>query len=126
MTQSNKILVVDDEASLVNLCQIIFESAGFDVRGARSGREALSMISEEMPDIILLDIMMPEMNGIELCRQIRNQFQTRRPCILMYTADDRDETRETSLAAGANALITKETPVFELPAKVSPFFSADC
>jgi DNA-binding response OmpR family regulator len=126
MTQSNKILVVDDEASLVNLCQIIFKKAGFEVRGASSGREALSMITEDMPDIILLDVMMPEMNGIEVCRQIRTQYQSPRPCILMYTADDRDETRENSFAAGANALITKETPVFELPAKISPYFSADC
>ena len=126
MTQSNKILVVDDEASLVNLCQIIFANAGFEVRGASSGREALTMIKEEMPDIILLDVMMPEMNGIELCRAIRSRFQKGRPCILMYTADDRDETRESSFAAGANALITKETLVFELPAKVSPYFAADC
>jgi two-component system phosphate regulon response regulator PhoB len=126
MTDVNRILVVDDEVTLVKLCQIIFENAGYQVRGALSGHQALEMITEEMPDLILLDVMMPVMTGIELCRQIRAQHPATRPCILMYTADDREETREHSIAAGADAVITKATPVFELPAKISPFIEAGC
>lgn len=118
-----KILVVDDEISLVELCQIIFENAGYAVRGAINGRDALDMVTEEMPDLILLDVMMPGMDGIEVCRRIRSEYESNGPYILMYTADNRTETRHDSLAAGANALITKETPVFELPAKVSTFLS---
>ncbi len=115
----NKVLVVDDEASLVELCRIILENAGYAVRGAINGRDALKSIQEEMPDVVLLDVMMPGMDGIEVCRQIRTHYEIERPHILMYTADSRKETRASSLAAGANDLITKETPIFELPAKIN-------
>ncbi|MCB8946014.1 MAG: response regulator [Ardenticatenaceae bacterium] len=116
---ANKVLVVDDEASLVELCRIILENAGYTVRGAINGREALKSIQEEMPDVVLLDVMMPGMDGIEVCREIRTRYEIEMPRILMYTADSRKETRENSLAAGANDLITKETPIFELPAKIN-------
>lgn len=118
-----KILVVDDETSLVNLCQIILEQAGYKVRGAFSGRQALNMIGEELPDLVLLDVMMPGMDGIEVCRQIRNNHDTTPLRIVMYTADERDATRESSFSAGADALITKETPIFELPAKLHSYFA---
>jgi DNA-binding response OmpR family regulator len=121
--QSNKILVVDDEYSLVELCQLILEGAGYRVRGAISGKQALSMIMEEMPDLVLLDVMMPGMDGIEVCRHIRSQYEANGPCILMYTADDREETVAQSLSAGANALITKETPVFELASKINAYLA---
>ncbi|HZD10917.1 MAG TPA: response regulator, partial [Candidatus Binatia bacterium] len=61
MARTKKILIVDDERSLVELCQIILEAAGFDVRGALSGYEALNMITEDVPDLVLLDVMMPGM-----------------------------------------------------------------
>lgn len=118
---TNKILVVDDEIALVELFQIIFNDAGYRVRGAFNGRQALQMIREEMPDFILLDVMMPGVDGIEVCRQIRTQFQTANPCIVMYTADERPQTRAACLSAGANGLITKETPIFQLPAKIKTF-----
>lgn len=114
MAKSKKILIVDDERSLVELCQIILEAAGFDVRGAHSGREALNMITEEVPDLVLLDVMMPGMDGIEVCRRIRSEHE-RYPRIVMYTADERDTTRSNSLTAGANAVLPKETPVYDIP-----------
>ena len=117
MAQSKKILVVDDEKSLVQLCIIILEAAGYEVRGAYNGNQALSMITEEMPDLVLLDVMMPGMDGIEVCRRIRSEYE-RYPRIVMYTADQRDATRANSLTAGANAVINKETPVSEIPSKI--------
>jgi CheY-like chemotaxis protein len=126
MESQNKVLVVDDEVSLLDLYQIIFESAGYEVRGAKSGRQALEMITEEMPDLILLDVMMPGLNGIEVCREIRARYPSQNPCILMYTADDRPETRENSMEAGATGLIDKETPIFDLPTMISPYISANC
>lgn len=124
LNENKKILVVDDETSLVQLCMLILEDAGYQVRGAFNGRQALHLINEEMPDLILLDIMMPGMNGIEVCRHIRDQYPSERPTILMYTADDRENTRTNSLQAGANDLITKDTPVIELAATIGRFIPA--
>lgn len=121
--QTPKILVVDDEFSLVQLCQLILEDAGYQVRCAVNGSQALNLIGEEMPDLVLLDVMMPGMDGIEVCRQIRRRYETRRPFILMYTADDRDLTRSNSLMAGANDLITKDTPIHELASKINNFLA---
>lgn len=120
-TDPHKILVVDDEPSLVQLCEIILSQAGYQVQGANSGRQALEMIDTDMPDLILLDVMMPGMTGIEVCHKIRSAHQSERPYILMYTADDRGETKRNSMDAGATGLITKETPVFELPQKISNY-----
>lgn len=119
MADTNKILVVDDELSLVQLCQIILEGAGYRVRTAINGSEALDAITEDKPDLILLDVMMPGMSGIEVCRRIRTEYDNYTPCILMYTADDSRETYDSSKTAGADALITKDTPVFDLPTKIS-------
>lgn len=124
--QATKILVVDDEDSLVQLCQLILEDAGFRVRGAIGGKEALRLVEEEMPDLILLDVMMPGMDGIEVCRHIRYEYQDGRPFILMYTADDRELTRRNSLSAGANGLLTKDTPVHELASKIDTFLATAC
>jgi CheY-like chemotaxis protein len=121
MTQANTVLVVDDEASLVELCRIILENAGYEVRGAVSGREALKSMQEDMPDVVLLDVMMQGMDGIQVCREIRTLYNPDTPFILMYTADSRKETLESSLEAGANDLITKEIPIFELPAKINAY-----
>jgi DNA-binding response OmpR family regulator len=121
---TSKILVVDDETSLVQLCQIVLQDAGFQVRGAYSGRQALRMVTEDLPDLILLDVMMPGMDGIEVCRQIRAAHARQRPCIVMFTADERDTTRDSSMAAGANAFITKETPIYDLPTRIYSYLSA--
>lgn len=117
----NKILVVDDEVSLVQVCQLILEGAGHAVRGAVNGRQALRMIAEEMPDFILLDVMMPGMNGIELCRQIRQAYPTSKAIIAMYTADGRAEVQSDSMNAGANAFIIKQNPFYDLPEKINPY-----
>jgi CheY-like chemotaxis protein len=126
MEDSSKILVVDDEPSLVDLCKIILQQAGYIVRGAYNGRQALSMVVEETPDLVLLDVMMPGMDGIEVCRQIRTEHENPPPCIVMYTADERDETRDSSLTAGATAVLTKETPVFDLPQQIGAYLAAGC
>ena len=117
-TQAGSILIVDDDISLVQLSQLILEDMGYVARGAVSGAQALVMIAEEMPDLILLDIMMPQMDGFAVCRRIRRQYPPPVPYILMYTADDSEETYRKSLNAGANDLITKDTPVSELAVKI--------
>jgi DNA-binding response OmpR family regulator len=121
----NKILVVDDEASLVQLCKLILEHAGFEVRGAYNGNQALHLITEEVPDLIILDVMMPGMDGIEVCKKIRTQYSQHHPFILMYTADDSEQTRLSGMKAGANELITKDTPISELTNKIISLLPAN-
>ncbi len=117
----NKILIVDDEISVVQVCQLILEGAGHTVRSAVNGRQALRLVAEEMPDFILLDVMMPGINGIEVCRQIRETYPTAHPTIAMYTADGRAEVEAASRDAGADAFITKQNPFFDLPEKINPY-----
>ena len=124
LLNNSKILVVDDEHSLVNLCLMILEQAGFNVRGAFSGKQALQMVGDEMPDLILLDVMMPGMDGIEVCRRIREHSPEKRPYILMYTADDRQYTKTESLNAGATDFISKDTPIFDLPGEIKNYLTA--
>ena len=123
MTDQAKILIVDDEAPLVQLCQFLLESEGYSVNGTTSGNQALRMIAEDMPDVVVLDVMMPLMSGIEVCRQIRLQHPDRSPIILMYTADGSVETERRGLAAGANGILTKDALVSDLPAKIGAFLS---
>ncbi len=124
MVRLAKVLVVDDEISLVQLCELVLRSAGFAVCGALSGRQALRLVTEEEPDLVLLDVMMPGMDGIEVCRQIRaNGKRAKHPRIIMYTADLRDSTRQSSLAAGADDFITKDIPIYELPSWISQYLT---
>lgn len=118
MSDYPKVLIVDDEASLVQLCKFVLELAGFEVRGAYNGRQALHLVAEEIPDLIVLDVMMPGMNGIEVCRRIRQDHPDHPPYILMYTADESDRTKDSSLKAGANELVTKATPPHELADRI--------
>ena len=99
-------------------------SAGVAVCGALSGRQALRLLTEEEPDLVLLDVLMPGMDGIEVCRQIRaNRKRAKHPRIIMYTADLRDSTRQSSLAAGADDFITKDIPIYELPSWISQYLT---
>lgn len=121
----SKILVVDDEVSVVQVCQLILQTEGHEVRGAVNGRQALRMVAEEMPDVILLDIMMPGMSGIEVCRLIRQEHPSPAPVIVMYTADGRAEVKEESMAVGANGFITKQNPFRDLPEKIVPYLTVN-
>ncbi|VAW31818.1 hypothetical protein MNBD_CHLOROFLEXI01-4886 [hydrothermal vent metagenome] len=123
LTHPPQILVVDDEPSLVNLCLLIFEQAGYQARGAFSGKQALKMVGEEMPDLILLDVMMPGMDGIEVCRQIADLATAKRPTILMYTADDSQQTKVKGINAGATDFISKNIPIFDLPPQIDRFLT---
>lgn len=124
MISMAKVLVVDDEVSLVQLCQLVLANAGFAVCGALSGRQALKLVAEEEPDLVLLDVMMPGMDGIEVCRQIRaSHNRSKPPRIIMYTADLRDSTKQNSLAAGADDFITKDIPIYDLPSRISHYLA---
>ena len=112
---SFSILIVDDNLSLGNLYQIVFERHNWQVRNASSGQEALDHLAAVVPDVILLDLMMPDMDGIEVCRRIRSEHPNAPPFIAVYTANNRPEVMESVLAAGADRFFSKNIPIFELP-----------
>lgn len=120
-----KILIVDDEKDLVQLYKIVFNMAGYNVSGTTSGMEALTLIPEENPDLILLDVMMPEINGIEVCRRVRDMMDNKQPFILMYTANDSLENQQKSKAAGADTLISKQIPIEKLTETINTFLQSE-
>ncbi|NBC15955.1 MAG: response regulator [Bacteroidetes bacterium] len=103
----HKVLVVDDEDDILDLLQYNLEREGFEVVLARDGVEALSKAEDEKPDLIILDIMMPRMDGIEVCRRLRQDAQLRTIPILMLTALSGEEEHVEGLDVGADIYLSK-------------------
>ena len=101
-----RILVVDDEPDTLGLVQLTLETAGYDVKAAASGGEALLMAQQHTFDAILLDIMMPDISGFDVCRRLQTTL-TPVPAIVFLTAKNRPEDRETGEALGASAYLLK-------------------
>lgn len=105
--EKNKILVVEDEESLLRLESILLTSKGYDVIGASNGQQALDAIMSERPDLVLLDIMLPEIDGFEVCSRIKSNPETERIPVIMVTAKKTGEDMARSEAVGADWYITK-------------------
>jgi two-component system phosphate regulon response regulator PhoB len=114
----HRILIVEDEAALVTLLRYNLEREGFDVSEARDGDEALVVIDENPPDLILLDWMLPMTSGIEVCRQIRRKPQTRSTPIIMLTARGEEADKVRGLESGADDYVTKPFSPAELLARI--------
>jgi DNA-binding response OmpR family regulator len=102
-----KVLIVDDAADTVDLLTYVLKDQGYDVCAAHNGRQALEVASAQRPDVILLDVMMPEMNGIEACRRLKADPELRMIPVLMVTAKELDEDIVAGLDAGAEDYVTK-------------------
>ena len=102
-----RILVVDDEPDILEFIQYNLEKEDFDVTLAENGLEALEKAEKEKPDLILLDIMMPEMDGIETCRQLRSKLGYSDTLIAFLTARNEDFTQIAAFDVGTDAYITK-------------------
>ena len=101
------VLVADDEPNIVLSLQFLMKQAGYDVRVARDGEEAIAMITERQPDLVLLDVMMPKKDGYQVCQTIRNTPEWNSMRIIMLTAKGREVEREKGIAMGADEYITK-------------------
>jgi class 3 adenylate cyclase len=113
-----KILVVDDTPKNVKLLADLLTVKGYSVVTAASGRDALDHIASDMPDLVLLDVVMPEMSGYEVCRKIRENRETGILPVIMVTALDPAEERIKGLEAGADDFLTKPINQAELLARV--------
>ena len=101
------VLIVEDEDSLAQLLEYNLEKEGYRVAVAPDGEEALTMASEEAPDVMILDWMLPKLSGIEVCRRLRNRQATRNLPIIMLTARGEEAERVRGLDTGADDYITK-------------------
>jgi len=115
---SEKILVVDDEKDLVKLLEYNLEEAGFKVSCAYNGQEALNRANKVRPDLIVLDLMLPDISGTEVCRRIRNNEQLKHTPVLMLTAKDTEIDRVVGFEVGADDYVTKPFSVRELVLRV--------
>ena len=112
------ILVVEDEDALSTLLQYNLDKEGYDVVVAADGEEALTLVSELLPDIIILDWMLPKISGIEVCRRLRQRSESRNVPIIMLTARGEESDRIRGLDAGADDYIVKPYDLDELLARV--------
>ena len=112
------ILVAEDEDSLATLLNYNLEKEGYAVAVAADGEDALMMIDEKLPDLILLDWMLPKVSGIEVCRRLRARTETRNIPIIMLTARGEETDRIRGLDTGADDYIVKPFSMSELSARI--------
>ena len=115
------ILVVDDEPSIVELVRFTLEDADVRVVEASDGAEALVLARRVKPDLVLLDVQMPRLNGIEVCRQLRREPAFASTPIIMLTAAGQQADRTRGLGAGADEYLTKPFSPLALLALVEAF-----
>jgi len=113
------ILVVEDEIGQQNVLTYNLTAHGYDAISASDGEEALLMIRERLPDLIILDWMLPEVSGIEICRQIKADPETRDVPVIMLSARSEEVDRVRGLDTGADDYVTKPYSVSELMARVN-------
>jgi two-component system phosphate regulon response regulator PhoB len=112
------ILVIDDERDLIELVSYNLEKEGFAVKTAGNGEAGLTAARSEIPDLVLVDIMMPGMDGLELCRHLRSDARTASIPIIMLTAKSAESDRVVGLELGADDYVTKPFSPRELAARV--------
>ena len=104
---SKKILIVEDEESLLKLATILISSQGHDVIAVSTGAKALEALAEQHVDLVLLDVMLPELDGFEVCRQIKDSPKTKSLPVIMLTAKKNQADLDLGDEVGADWYITK-------------------
>lgn len=112
---NKKILVVDDEKAIVDLISFNIKKEGYDVVTAYDGEEAIAKVEAENPDLILLDVMLPKMDGFTVCRKLREKISTP---IIMITAKEEEVDKVLGLELGADDYMTKPFGIRELTARI--------
>jgi len=115
---SQKILIVEDEPNIIIPLQFSLEQKGYQIIVAGSGEEALEKISQDQPDLILLDIMLPGIDGYEVCENVRQNTETQSTKIIFLSAMGRDVDIARGVALAADAYIVKPFSILEVISKV--------
>jgi len=115
---AEKILIVDDDIDSLKLIGLMLQRQGYDISAASAGGQAIAKASAETPDLIILDVMMPDMDGYEVCRRLRADASTQNIPIIMFTAKTLVDDKVTGFEAGADDYLTKPTHPAELASRV--------
>lgn len=118
-----KILIVDDEADIVESLQFVLETAGFECHCAYNGEDGLAMAKEILPDLIILDVMMPKINGFKICRLLKYDIKYKNIPILMVTARSQMEDQLIGEETGVDEYITKPFDLDEIVEKVKGYLN---
>lgn len=122
MNKKNKVLIVDDEQDILDMLQYIMEKEGYEVKVARSGKEAIETALEFQPRLILLDIMMPLMDGIETCRTMRDHEELKETVIVFLTARSEEYSEIAAFESGASDYIVKPIKPRALVSRIASYF----
>src|SRR5512141_307074 len=120
---SEKILIIDDDLDTLRLVGLMLQRQGYQISAATNGQQGLDKAFEEDPDLILLDVMMPDMDGYEVTRRLRRNPSTMGTPILMFTAKTQLDDKVIGFEVGANDYLTKPTHPSELQARVKTLLS---
>ena len=115
---AKKVLIADDEPNIVTSLEFLMTRSGYDVKVARTGEEALALVASFAPDLVLLDVMMPQRSGYEVCQKMRERPEWRHIKIMMLSAKGREAEVSKGLSLGADAYVTKPFSNRELIARV--------
>jgi CheY-like chemotaxis protein len=124
MSPKRKVLIVDDSQTVLMMEKMILGKGPYELIVARDGAEAVVKAEQERPDVILMDVVMPRMNGIEACRAIRSNGATRHIPIIMVTTRGEEDNVEAGYASGCNDYITKPINGIELLTKLQNALAA--
>jgi DNA-binding response OmpR family regulator len=113
-----KVLIADDEPAILMSLEFLMRKNGFEVYIARNGAEALQLLGVHTPDVVLLDIMMPDIDGYELCEHIRSQEKTRQTKVIFISAKSRKVDIEKGMEVGADLYVTKPFSTRDLLKKI--------
>ena len=119
-----RILIVDDEPNIVLALELLMKREGYDVQSVDDGQKVFDALKEFRPDLIILDIMMPKMDGYEVCQRIRADASLKDISIIMLTAKGREVEREKGLALGADYYVTKPFSTREVMMRIKEILSA--
>lgn len=125
MDKRNRVLVVDDEQDILEMLEYNLSKDGYEVQTALNGKEAIDVAKKFLPQLILMDIMMPKMDGIEACRQIRQIPKLKDSFIIFLTARSEEYSEVAAFEGGASDFITKPIKPRALMSRISAFFRRD-
>ncbi|HIZ27795.1 MAG TPA: response regulator [Candidatus Adamsella sp.] len=118
---SKRILIADDETDIVETLQFMLEVEGFECLTAYNGEDALNLAKREMPDLLILDVMMPKINGYKVCRLLKFDAKYKNIPILMVTARSQEEDKMIGEETGADEYITKPFEINDVVEKVKKY-----